>query len=115
MTVLAFILKLFLIFLSIVFVLIALLSIIPFDYYINIKYDQGIALRIKIIWAKFLGISGTYDNAEAFASNLIIFNREIALKSNNIKKKTRVKDKVKKNDLKKKSKFDIREILDKSF
>lgn len=117
MTILILIIKMFLIVLLAVFVLTVLLSIIPFDYYISFKNDQGIVLRIRILWAGFLGISGTYDINEAFRAKLIIFNREMALElKENIKKKNIIKNKDEKITLRKKDKRKIiKEILDKGF
>ncbi|SHI60798.1 hypothetical protein [Lutispora thermophila] len=115
MAVLIFIGKFLLILLIILIALIVLLLSVPFGYYINLKYEQGVVINIKVLWGKLLGIKGTYDNMAGFVAKIIIFNRE---KSLNAKKDTEDKSiNIKKNKDKheKNSKLNIKELLDKSF
>lgn len=117
MVILIFIGKMLLILLAIMVALICLLLVIPFEYYLNLKYDHGVVTNIKTLWAKFLGVKGTYDNTSGFGVKLIIFNKE---KSLNIKKDAgdkpaNIEKNKEKHEKKKSNKFNIREILDKNF
>jgi len=107
--VLIFVGKLFLILLAAIIVLILLFLIIPFNYYINFKYDNGMTANFKLLWKKIIGIIGTYDSAGASEAKLIIFNKEIAYK---FKYKFNYKFNYKK---KEKSKGNMRDLLDKDF
>lgn len=117
MVILIFIGKLLLILLAVVIALIVLLLAIPFDYYINVKYDKGIAENIKVLWAKLIGVKGTYDNGGALDAKLLILNKDVTLKlKRNIKEKDVKKDKEEESSTKKKrSKLSISELLDKTF
>jgi len=117
MAILIFVGKLLIILLAIIISLIVLLLAIPFDYYINLKYDQGIAANIKVLWARFIGVRGTYDNVGAFEAKFMIFKKEMVLKlKNNIKKKDIKKEKKEDSSTKKKrNKINMRELLDRGF
>ncbi len=113
---LTFLLKLLLSLVLLFFVITAVLLLVPFYYHMDLAYNKGMALDLKVKWAKRFCLNGIYNSDAGFVTKLFIFGGEITIKpKNKAKQKKEQKDKAGEYKKHKKRKFKINDIMDKYF
>ena len=113
---LTFLLKLLLLLVLLFLIIAAVLLLVPFYYHIDLAYNKGMALDLKVRWAKRFCLNGIYNNDTGFVTKFSIFGKEIILKpKNKTKQERKQKGKAGERKKHKKRKFKINDIMDKYF